>query len=87
MTAEEISSLLPGTLLLVVYGNGTQLARLRQVTCKGIEVDRFVSSYGGSWHASPGTIQASKVIGFPERNDPRVRASQVRILETIGRIR
>ncbi len=83
MTSEETKTLEPGTMIAVAYGSrGTQIARVRAVTRTGrVEIDRFVASYGGVWHASKGAIAAAKVIGLAPETDPRV--AQARACQTI----
>ncbi len=65
-----------GTLLVIAYGNGTQVVRVRRVTRTGrLEIDRFLPA-DNAWHRSPGSVHAAKIIGPAPESDSRVHAAK-----------
>lgn len=66
-----------GDLVLVVYGAGTQIVRIRDIKKSGkLVAERFLPSpYGPQndrWTFSTNPIDANKVIGPVPANDPRL---------------
>lgn len=73
-------SLKTDDLIVITYGNGTQIARVRRVTRTGsVEVNRFIPPYmlgdpryTGRWHESKTAVHAAKVLSLAPPSDPRV---------------
>lgn len=79
---EPMPPIEPGAVVLLTYGTGTQVARVRCVTRTGsFVVDRFISSYGGRWTTSESPVPLSKVMGLMPRNDARAAEVMGRISE------
>jgi hypothetical protein len=67
----------PGTLVLIRYGNGTQVARVSRILKGGYRIDRFrITQWvdrteSGVWVPSPTTQPFEKVIGPLPLSDKR----------------
>jgi hypothetical protein len=79
---EPMPPIQPGDIVLLTYGTGTQIARVRRVTRTGsLVVDRFISSYGGRWTTSESPVPISKVLGPMPSTDARAAEVMGRISE------
>jgi hypothetical protein len=66
-----------GDVVLVQYGNGTQVARIARVMRSGYRIDRFRitrwndKTESGAWVPSPTTQPAGKILGALPLTDKR----------------
>lgn len=63
-----------GDIILIRYGNGTQVARVTKLMPSGYKIDRFRVAYrntSGHWVPSNPTLNATKCLGLLPSNDPR----------------
>lgn len=69
-----------GELVIVKYGNGTQVARIiRRLHTGDYKICRFVPSNdhrGGSWRSTGVTLKSESIISALPDTDPRARAAR-----------
>lgn len=71
-----------GSLVLLTYGTGTQIARVRRVTRTGsLVVDRFIGSYNGRWTTSENPVPLTRILGLMPKSDPRAAVVIARLAE------